>query len=144
MNAKFRIWGKVENKFVTNYSCGYSINNEGILLYHYMVNDDKLFITIANTENFIIQHCTGIYDINKKDIYEGDLVKTTDTGMFKIFGGIGYTNGEIKWLCESWKICQHYIGASYLGDYSDYDCCPANLEIIGNILENPELKSTIN
>ncbi len=88
-----------------------------------------------------IQQFTGLYDVNKKPIYEGDIVKTLTVGMYAILGdGSPYTNGEVKWLREGWCVCQKVIGSHDLSDFAFCYCCPAELEIIGNIFENPELK----
>jgi uncharacterized phage protein (TIGR01671 family) len=143
MNNKFRVWDKASNAFFDKYKYGYAINDEGNLLQFFFIDKEKCVTKLVKNEDFIVQHFTGLHDTNHNDIYEGDIVKTTDTGLAAIFGDPKYTNGEIKWLCEAWKICQHHIGASYLGDYCSDENYPAELEIVGNILETPELKSKI-
>lgn len=86
-----------------------------------------------------VQQYTGLKDKNGKEIYEGDVVKTVD-GVSKIFVEFAeYTHGEVKWLREGFEVCQEHVGATRLSVFSKCDCCPADLEIIGNIFENSEL-----
>jgi hypothetical protein len=64
---------------------------------------------------------TGLHDKNGKEIWEGDIVRWFDHQW------------EIKWGLGRWAIC---------GTLLDYDFSPINhseMEVIGNIYENPEL-----
>ena len=86
-----------------------------------------------------VQQYTGMKDKNGKEIYEGDVVKTVD-GISKLdIEFAEYTHGEVKWLREGVEVCQEHVGATRLSVFSKCDCCPADLEIIGNIYETPEL-----
>ena len=90
---------------------------------------------------FLIQQGTGIRDINGKDIYEGDIVKTVKSKCIKIVlgGEAEYTAGVITWLREAFCLCQSGVGGNEMSHYVDCDCCNSGLEIVGNIFENPEL-----
>ncbi len=104
--------------------------------------NNDLIAELEGAGEIIIQQFTGVLDKNEKPIFEGDFVKILSSNVSIILcGEPNYTRGEVIWLCESWKICQKIIGASYLGDYISCNCCPAQIKVIGNILENPELKN---
>ena len=98
--------------------------------------------------DYVVQQFTGLLDSNNKEIYEGDIVKTDPNHFTAIFKATKeseeyteYTKGQVRWLNEGFAVCQEYIGATRISEYSDCDCCPCGLEVIGNVFENPELLS---
>lgn len=85
-------------------------------------NDNELFLTITPDE--IIQ-CTGLKDKNGELIYEGDIVKWGQQIYAIIWQGSRFVLK--KDICK--KACDYNL--------SCFD--GTELEIIGNIYENPEL-----
>jgi len=88
-----------------------------------------------------IQWWTGLKAKGGIELYEGDIVKTLDKGTVSSISihYMVYTRGIITWLREAFCVCQPYVGGNELSNYAHCDCCNCDLEIIGNVFDNPEL-----
>ena len=94
------------------------------------------------SEEYIIQQFTGLYDKNKKPIYEGDRVRFGYTGNVDFFG-------EVIWLKYSASFVVRTVNdfgtfafddlMDPLGIYEDTIDYVQYLEVIGNVFENSEL-----
>ena len=91
-------------------------------------------------DDAIVMQFTGIQDKNGKDVYEGDVIRDCITNAFlNVKFGHNKNNAYQGWYCK-------YIGidvrdTSLNGDYDSNQ--NDNIEIIGNIYENPELISEL-
>ena len=92
---------------------------------------DKFFTTILNDGEYHLMQSTGLFDVNGKEIFEGDVVIAWSQGVKGTF--------EIKrridglWLLyPAWKDGQFW----YLSPTEDGR---ETIEIIGDIYQNPEL-----
>ena len=119
---KFRAWLK-EHKTMVNVA-EIDINHQ--LIYHYGFDDFE-----GNFENFnsieLLQY-TDLKDKNEKEIYEGDIVK------LRANHGIGV----VKYYDEWGAFVVEYIKPRPLAVLG-MNYYKENIEVIGNIYENPEL-----
>ena len=110
MNLRCRVWNGEENAWRDYF-------------YIDAVTGESAF---SDKDNYILQQYIGLKDKSKKEIFEGDIVKLNwdgETGLAKV---VYWKNG---FYCEN-------ANGNILGDtvYLFKYC-----EIIGNIVENPEL-----
>ena len=115
---KFRVWLSYHNTmdFISN-------------LYGF----EELGITEDSKETPIMQY-TGLKDKNGKEIYENDFLRTPNglSPMAMLANGVGsHSIGLVEWDPNSlaWVLDDEYLSGSQCED----------LEIIGNIYENPEV-----
>lgn len=114
---KFRIWSKLLCKWLTNYEI-IDYNPRAVTINH-IFNHINL-----NEDDTVYQQYTGIYDINDKEIYEGDIIQR-DLVIGQVY------------VCEYSKeecayVLRYHDDFIYLSDFK-------NIQIVGNIFENPDL-----
>lgn len=83
---------------------------------------------ITHKPNVILEQYTGLKDKNGKEIYEGDIFEDDYNGGYEV----------VKWIDERAAFCLCYMG--YERDVEEFYTRYTNeMEVIGNIHENPEL-----
>ena len=93
--------------------------------YHYIEIDE---FEVVKKET--VSQWTGLLDKNDVEIYEGDIVKFIPSGEY----GKVTTFGKSQNLGIEWENSKTAFFTPMF-----YLCCESELEIIGNIYENPEL-----
>lgn len=110
------------------------LNNKGDE--HYIIEYESTGATYLIDKNTVCQY-TGLKDKNGKEIYEGDIVKFDEYEYEKLAQSI---ISEIKWceeLCAlSLVVSQRYGTRGTLSHLLDWN---KEVEVIGNIFDNPEL-----
>lgn len=140
---KFRAWDKkneVMIPFCDNYICE---EYSGII---FVTPENHQYSGIGNlpgsyenledgchySKQYELMQCTGLKDKNGELIYEGDILS--------LYGFNKKQNEEMERSVVKWDYqeASYYFGSvtSYNEDNSSF----SNIEIIGNIYENPELK----
>ena len=119
---KFRVWckGTSPNE---NFDKSRYIKQNDFIFRKYFCH----FPDLGDEENnFVIEQFTGLKDKSGKEIYEGDIVK--------IDLHLAYVVHVVKFEKGAFCVGQH--PSTNLGNY----CIPYyNIQVIGNIHENPEL-----
>lgn len=128
---KFRVWDKLDEQYYDENCFQMQIESSGDLFIIGVGNDGE--DCFWETDNTVIEQCTGLKDKNGKLIYEGDIVLKSDVSA------IGYSRTRVckvhwhnNWL--SWAITTQYSDTYELSEFE-----PQQYEIIGNIHENADL-----
>ena len=116
MIPKYRIFDKKKKRFLGDFTM--EIDKFGI-----HVLDELNYV--VDEDNRVLMQSTGMFDKNKNEIYEGDVVNIT--GIY-----------DHKIMCEVVEYCKrgayYDVGSFMLGNFETH-----HIEIIGNIHEHPEL-----
>ena len=127
-DIKFRVWNKDSNKWATQINLASANGGSSVL-------DGKEgwttnLWTVNDKNRYVIEQYVTIKDKNNKDIYEGDIVRSSAEQM-------SANNTPIQYLRD-------YVGVVIWSDLgfgikSDSPMHWRGLEIIGNIHEDPSL-----
>lgn len=142
---KVRVWSKALERFLTKDE--WFLDFDGDLYFREYDKDSNQYKPVCVPEEYyIVQQFTGLFDKNGKEIFEGDIVKFAKARIEtieekpKIFTSklveLGEDVGEIVYMSFSFCVSfdhKRYDDIEQIGNY------PHRFEIIGNILENPEL-----
>ena len=114
---KFRAWDENRKKWV------YFRLDEIVNINHESLTDDEwAFIQLKNIGQY-----TGLKDKNGREIYEGDIVRFKDWWDEEMVGEVRYSEKDMAFTIVN----DFWDGFPIM--YAD------DLEVIGNIYENPEL-----
>ena len=131
---KFRVWD-VKNKKFLNPS-DIAINGNGNLL----ITDSGWYENFENQNlsDYVVQQYTGFKDIDRKEIFEGDIIElevpTKDNNTKKLTATIDYGLGTFLVMAKSedgdlfFPLLQEFHDKIY----------KYQIKIIGNSFENPE------
>jgi uncharacterized phage protein (TIGR01671 family) len=120
MKKEFRVWD-IENKKYLPGILGGLMFNFSETSYDY--KSIEYFLLLRNL--YVVEQWTGLLDNNGKKIFEGDLVESDDGVGGRMYGHVEMIDGSfcivftdiVQWTFNKTK----------------------NVEVIGNIFENPEL-----
>ena len=124
---KFRAWLKKEKMMIKWYPQFFSDTSP---VTHY--SDE--FPNPEDYDDIILMQYTGLHDKNGKEIYEGDILKVIFENHSENFR-VDWSDIYAGWDCEGVSLSE-LLGMEH-GEITH------NVEIIGNIYENPELLKEI-
>lgn len=115
---KFRCWDNITKKF------SYIVANGGAMMYHEL----NLGGSIHDLE---LMQFIGLFDKNKKEIYEGDILKATWGNDNPIYMFVAYQAPEF--ILKQKKTSKAWSTLNEAGEIQTL------WEVTGNLYENPEL-----
>lgn len=128
MIPKFRAWIKEEKEMWPVHAIVY--DNKTVWVEE---PDDEDPSGLWEFDDVIVMQSTGLKDKNGKEIFEGDIVQFEDCYIETDF--ICSNRGIVKWSQGGFTITDRF--SVKMEDLLDGDSL--DVEIIGNIYENPEL-----
>lgn len=120
---KFRAWDKISKKMFPVMMIDFGQS-------YVMIEEINGLWCERDFDEIEIMQSTGLFDKNGKEIYEDDIVRITLTDGFRYVVG---EDGAVKY-----KLGAFYI-LNGLDEYLISDFHIDDIEVVGNIYENPEL-----
>ena len=151
-SKNFRVWSQLSKKWMNSIV----LTSQGTPMLQYVEQDPKTKkvahkVYLVDNYHPVVQSGTGVKDRTGIEIFEGDIVKVQEDSSKEFIDGSivwgSYGDDEYVKNVECWMISSHNLPLSCaIGNGVDFDrgpkTIPDTLEVIRNIFENKEVKST--
>jgi uncharacterized phage protein (TIGR01671 family) len=117
----YRVWHKIEKRFVELIVIKFEREEIGYV-------DKEGEYDISPFDDVVFQQFIGLYDKNKKPIYEGDRVKFGYTENRDFFGEVFYFEDRATFGVKSKNAGEYFEDLAYYMQF---------FEVVGNIFELP-------
>ena len=124
---KVRVWLKTLGRFLTKDE--WFLDFDGDLYFKEYGEDSNQWHVRVPEENYVVQQYTDILDKNGVEICEGDIIQYQDGSHQAPFYDkvvVEWTSENDGWVYSGWKFCDNFFQGG-------------RFEVVGNLLENPEL-----
>ncbi|HFI0065441.1 TPA: YopX family protein [Streptococcus suis] len=129
MIPKFRAWVEAEETMHPVLSLDWSGIDDNLTVFVPMGHTLSRAVSI---DNAVLMQSTGLFDVNGKEIFEGDVVEFEDADDIE---NVYINQGVIEWCQGGFTVSNRTTVT--LDDLLDGD--KLEVTIVGNIYENPEL-----
>jgi uncharacterized phage protein (TIGR01671 family) len=119
----YRVWHKIEKRFVDLRNIDFEQESIGYDCYR-----EANYYDVAKFDEIVFQQFTGLYDKNKKPIYEGDRVRFGYTKNEDFFGEVIWLEDRASFGVRTGNAFETFED---LMDYMKY------FEVVGNIFQLP-------
>ena len=130
---RFRVWDKEQKVWISDY-LGFYITPEGKLFHEFYEGEDEVLREVHHTLEEVM-FSTNLKDKNGIEIFEGDIVKWGHLNQWS--REQPHRIAEVKFDPDIQFHSQ--VGVFNFGSFAYRDTTETDLEVIGNIHENPEL-----
>lgn len=144
--VKFRIWDKTSNRML--YQDDFErveldTKNKMVSLVRSETIESSYVLDYEDGIEAEIMQYTGFKDVKGKEIYEGDILHVTKVSMCGVDKyNVAEYNTDVKWEDGAFVIkgdADVECYDTWLAAYNNPDSPQIEIEVIGNIYENPEL-----
>ena len=134
---KFRAWHREAKSMITVFQWNKGDEKDSVTRLRHFNGIETLFIG----EDCDLMQFTGLNDKNDSEIYEGDIVKAVKKRWqgFDVEESREYFNNVVEWWCGGMGVGFRIRGKRWHKMLTKNMVYNLELEVIGNIYENPEL-----
>ena len=122
-NPNYRVWHKIEKRFVDLRSIDFEKESIGYDCYR-----EANYYDVAKFDEIVFQQFTGLKDKNGKEIFEGDRVRFAYTEKRDFFGEVVYFEDRATFGVKSKNAGENFEDLAYHMQF---------FEVVGNIFQLP-------